>query len=69
MHYTYILQSLTSQDRFYIGSTSNLKRRLAEHNSGESTHTNKFKPWRIKTYIAFDNKEKAMNFEKYLILF
>jgi predicted GIY-YIG superfamily endonuclease len=66
MHYTYILQSQQDPDRFYIGSTSDLKRRLTEHNSGKSIHTNKFLPWKIKNYIAFKCQEKAEKFEKYL---
>lgn len=66
MHYTYILQSISNPSRFYVGSTNDLKRRIKEHNLGESIHTNKFIPWRIKSYIAFDKKEKSLNFEKYL---
>jgi putative endonuclease len=66
MHYTYILQSEKDPKHFYIGSTSDLKRRLMEHNSGKSTHTNKFLPWKIKNYIAFEGQEKAEKFEKYL---
>ena len=34
--------------------------------AGEVPHTSKFKPWRIQTAIAFDGKEKACAFEKYL---
>jgi putative endonuclease len=37
-----------------------------EHNFGKSTHTNKFLPWKIKNYIAFEGQEKAEKFEKYL---
>jgi len=66
MYYTYILNSLSNPDRFYIGSTSDLKRRLSEHNSGKSIHTNKFTPWKIKNYIAFEDQEKAEKFEKFL---
>jgi predicted GIY-YIG superfamily endonuclease len=69
MHYTYILQSEKDPNHFYIGSTSDLKRRLTEHNSGKSIHTNKFLPWKIKNYIAFEEQEKAEKaekFEKYL---
>ncbi len=66
MHYTYILQSLKDQSHFYTGFTSNLKRRLQEHNSGDSIHTNKFIPWKIKTYIAFEDVEKAKKFETFL---
>jgi len=35
VYYTYILQSL-KDGRYYIGSTSNLERRLHEHNSGKT---------------------------------
>ena len=66
MHYTYILQSHQNPDRFYIGSTSDIKRRFAEHNSGKSIHTNKFLPWKIKNYIAFEEATKAGEFEKFL---
>lgn len=66
MHYTYLLQSEQSPSHFYIGSTSNLKRRFTEHNSGNSAHTNKFLPWKIKTYIAFEDLNKAAKFEKFL---
>jgi len=66
MYYTYILQSLSNPDRFYIGSTSDLKRRITDHNSGKSIHTNKFLPWKIKNYIAFEESNKAVEFEKFL---
>ena len=54
----YILQSVNNSDSFYIGFTTDLKQRLEEHNSGKSIHTNKYKPWRIKNYFAFDNEKK-----------
>lgn len=66
MFYVYILQSVNNSDSFYIGFTTDLKQRLEEHNSGKSIHTNKYKPWRIKNYFAFDNEQKAKIFEIYL---
>ena len=50
----------------YVGFTQDLSEFLAKHNAGEVPHTSKFKPWRIQTAIAFDSKEKAAAFEKYL---
>ena len=44
--YVYVLQSLKN-DRFYIGSTNNLERRLIEHNQGESTYTSFTKPFKL----------------------
>ncbi|MDY6950662.1 MAG: GIY-YIG nuclease family protein [Thermodesulfobacteriota bacterium] len=65
-YYVYILRSESDQNRFYVGSTRNLKTRLKEHNSGKNPHTAKAKPWKIKTAIAFDNRQKALDFERYL---
>jgi len=44
----------------------NLKRRLIYHNEGLSPHTNKFKPWKLISYFAFEEKEIALDFERYL---
>jgi len=60
--YTYILRSLSQPEQRYIGSTSDLKSRLAKHNAGEVSHTSKFKPWKIEAYFAFETKEKAAAF-------
>lgn len=66
MKYVYILQSIDNPDRFYTGITDNLQERMAKHNLGEVSHTSKFRPWCLKTYITFDNEPKAFEFEKYL---
>ena len=66
MFYTYILRSISHPEQRYIGSTSDLKSRLAKHNAGEVSHTSKFKPWKVEAYFAFEAKEKAVAFEAYL---
>ena len=66
MFYVYILQSINFPEHFYVGYTNDLERRLKEHNSGDSLHTNKFKPWNLRACIAFDSKEKAIKFEHFL---
>ncbi len=65
MKYVYILKSEDS-DHFYVGVTDDLRTRLAKHNAGEVPHTSKYGPWRLRTYIAFDDEERAFAFEKYL---
>jgi predicted GIY-YIG superfamily endonuclease len=50
----------------YVGMASDLKRRLSDHNSGKSSHTSKFVPWKLVTYIAFSDEQKARMFELYL---
>lgn len=66
MYYVYILQSLNHPDKTYIGYTNNLTRRLNEHNSGLSTYSSAFKPWKVICYTAFLEQDKAIAFEKYL---
>lgn len=65
MKYVYILRSL-SGDHHYVGITDDLIARLERHNSGAVTHTSKFRPWQIKTYIAFSDEARAFAFENYL---
>jgi len=65
-YYVYILESQKDPEHFYTGSTEDLETRLKAHNSGKVPHTSKFRPWRIKTAIAFSNQQKAIDFEDYL---
>ena len=65
-HYVYILQSQTYPNRFYTGYTDNLDERLKVHNQGKCKHTSDYTPWKIKTTIAFTDKQKALDFESYL---
>ena len=66
MHYIHLLRSQKSPEHTYVGYTTNIKERLEEHNSGKSYHTAKERPWRLVTFLGFDEKEKAYQFEKYL---
>ena len=66
MYYVYIIQSVNFPKRFYTGFSESIDNRLIDHNKGKSIHTNKFKPWRMIYYCAFNNKKKALDFEKYL---
>jgi predicted GIY-YIG superfamily endonuclease len=62
----YLLQSEAVLDQRYIGVTSNLKQRVKDHNSGNSPHTSKYAPWKLISYLAFSDEQKARNFERYL---
>jgi predicted GIY-YIG superfamily endonuclease len=63
--YVYILESLDFE-HFYVGLADDLRARLAKHNAGEVPHTSKYRPWRIRTYIAFSDEQQAVEFERYL---
>jgi len=66
MFYVYLLESLSRPAEVYVGLTDDLRQRLETHNAGGSRHTAKFKPWRLVTYVAFSEKQKAVDFERYL---
>ena len=65
-YYVYILRSTKCPDRYYTGFAENLDARVKEHNQGKCEHTSKYVPWEIKTAVAFTNRKKAIEFEKYL---
>ncbi|MDO6603564.1 GIY-YIG nuclease family protein [Arenibacter palladensis] len=53
----YILFSETT-DRYYVGQTINIERRLVTHNNGGKKYTSKGRPWiLIKTYPCIDRIE------------
>jgi putative endonuclease len=64
--YVYLLQSEKLPDQRYVGVTADLKARLPDHNSGKSSHTSKYVPWKLVTYVAFSDEKKAKTFELYL---
>lgn len=66
MYFVYLLKSINSPEQTYIGCTTNIENRFKTHNFGGSPHTGKYKPWMLHAYFAFEGKQKAYNFEKYL---
>ena len=65
MFYVYILQSSKSHILYY-GYTADLRKRFQEHNSGKSKFTKGHLPWKLMWYCAFDEQQKAKDFELYL---
>jgi predicted GIY-YIG superfamily endonuclease len=65
-HDVYILQSKIRSHHFYTDLTDDLHARLKKHNNGEVAATKSFRPWKIKTAIAFTDRESAAEFELYL---
>ncbi|MFH1360781.1 MAG: GIY-YIG nuclease family protein [Candidatus Omnitrophota bacterium] len=68
MEYTvYILRSKLNPEKFYIGYTTDLKKRLKNHQQpNESAYTRRFAPWELETYVVCKNEQTAKNFEEYL---
>ncbi len=68
MHCAYVFRSEAFPDVTYIGigSASDPRKRLTEHNSGMSIPTTKFKPWELAAYIALPEIPLAEKSERYL---
>jgi len=63
MYYTYLLE--LKNGKFYVGFSSDLRNRLRSHKENRILATKNTSP-KLVCYIAFKNKKKATDFEKYL---
>ena len=68
MYYVYLIQSKRDGE-IYVGYTKNLRKRLAEHNSGKSSFTARKKPFRPVYYEAYldlrDAKQREYKLKQY----
>jgi len=62
----YILRNAENPPRYYTGHTSDVAKRLAEHNAGICIHTAKYRPWSVDVVIAFSDERRAIALERYL---
>ncbi len=62
MFSVYIIKSLIT-DKYYIGQTSDIKKRLLYHNSGYSKYTKSGIPWKLVYSENYDTRQKAMKRE------
>jgi putative endonuclease len=58
MYYVYILYSLRIE-KYYIGSTDDLSRRLQEHERGKTTFSKNGTPWELKYYEVYVSRSDA----------
>lgn len=58
MFYIYVLQSI-KDNKLYIGSTSNLKKRFEEHNEGRVKSTSYRRPLELIYYEAYKEEDIA----------
>jgi putative endonuclease len=61
----YLLQSKATPEQRYIGLTSDLQKRLEEHNACRSSHTAKHAPWKLVAAIWFTDDARAAELESY----
>jgi len=65
MNYVYILKN-SKNNRYYIGSTNNIERRLAEHNSGKTKYLRPLLPIELVFKKDFEKLKDARLIERKL---
>jgi len=65
MYYVYILKS-KKDNRFYIGFSRNLKKRIKQHLSSKVKSTKNRLPFELICYEAYKDEKIARSREKYL---
>ena len=63
-YFVYILES-EIDGRLYKGQTSDVEKRLTEHNSGKTKSTKGYKPWKLVYFETFETRDEALLREKY----
>lgn len=64
MWFVYLLKC--SDNKTYTGCTSDIEKRLERHHKGYANYTKSRLPVQLITYVAFTDKYKAYDFERYL---
>jgi putative endonuclease len=64
-NFVYLLLS-EKDHKTYVGSTDNINRRVAEHNSGKNSSTRNRRPLKLLYKEEFDSLLEARNRERYL---
>jgi len=67
MFYIYFLYS-TSSDKYYVGYSDDLNRRLIEHNTSDFiSFTKKHRPWSlVYSFPVSDKRGEAMKIERFI---
>lgn len=64
-YYVYVLRSISKVSFIYVGYTTDLKRRFAEHNAGTEFSTKPYSPCELIFYEAYRNMKDAKRREEY----
>ena len=65
MFYVYVIQNVDRVDELYLGFSSNLQRRLREHNQGHNRST-RGRQWQLIYYEAYMTEQAARKREQSL---
>lgn len=61
----YVLKS-EKDNRLYVGMSSDVQKRLLEHNSGRTKSTKGYRPWKLLHEEKYPDRVTARKREKYL---
>ena len=64
--FVYLLKNTDQIPAFYVGLSSDVKARLADHNAGHCLHTAPRRTWQLHVVIEFSDEKRAIRFERYL---
>lgn len=64
-YFVYILKS-KKDSSIYTGVTTDVKRRIREHNGGSAKYSSSKSPFKLAWCGIFSDKKKAYDFERYL---
>ena len=64
--FVYVLANSDQNPKFYVGLTSDVAARLADHNTGRCPHTQSRRPWTLHVVVEFSDEKRAIRFERYL---
>ncbi len=65
LYKVYVLYSV-EYEKYYVGLTTDIARRLEEHNLGKTSSTKGFRPWEVVYFETFATRKEARKREKYL---
>ena len=64
--FVYILKSGDLTPHFYVGRTSDVHARLANHNAGRCPHSARYRAWQLHVTIELPDEQRAIDFDRYL---
>lgn len=65
MFFVYVLYS-DGFDKYYVGLSENVDKRLKAHNEGQNKSTKPYIPWRVVHLEEYETRNEARTREKYL---
>ncbi|MBI2609863.1 GIY-YIG nuclease family protein [Candidatus Giovannonibacteria bacterium] len=66
MEYSVYILFSNSAEKYYIGSTNDVMRRITEHNETGKGFTKRYRPWKLVYVESLPTRSRAMKLEKYL---